>query len=98
MLITPKFKSVAPNLGAAGGTLVKVNAPGVGTKTKVTLGFANGTSVCNTTIVNSTGEFYCLTNPSVFTAQAMAVVELGTTNTNHACVNTVATECQFTQS
>lgn len=27
----------------------------------------------------------------------MAVVELGTTNTNHACINTVATACQFTQ-
>jgi hypothetical protein len=78
MAITPKFKSIEPKLGAAGGTLVKVSAPGVGTKTKVTLGFANGTTVCNRTIVNSTGEFYCLTNPSVFASQAMAVVELGT--------------------
>ena len=90
MLITPKFKSLEPKFGAAGGTLVKVNAPGVGLRTDVTLGFANGTKVCNRTIVNATNHFYCLTNPFE-DATSMAVVEGA--STIHACVNTVATDC-----
>jgi hypothetical protein len=62
LTITPKFKAVSPNVGAAGGTLLKVSAPGVGPNSNVTLGFANGTKVCNVTINNATNEFYCLTH------------------------------------
>jgi hypothetical protein len=43
MTITPKMHSISPKFGAAGGTLLRVNAPGVGTSSSVTLGFANGT-------------------------------------------------------
>jgi hypothetical protein len=77
MAITPKFNGIVPNFGSAGGTFVKVEAPGVGLRTVVTLGFANGTKVCNRTIVNATNHFWCLTNSFINTGvnqSAMAVV------------------------
>jgi hypothetical protein len=97
LTITPKFKAVSPNLGAAGGTLVKVSAPGIGAGSNVTLGFANGTKVCNSTINNATNEFYCLTNQFI-ESTAMAVIEtLSGADTTHDCVATDSASCQFDQ-
>jgi hypothetical protein len=94
LTITPKFKAVTPNVGAAGGTLVKVASPGIGAGSAVTLGFANGTKVCNRTIVNATNEFYCLTNQFVESSQ-MAVIEtvVGGADTAHTCVATDPASC-----
>lgn len=88
LTITPKFKAVSPNVGAAGGTLLKVSAPGVGPSSNVTLGFANGTKVCNVTINNATNEFYCLTQQFNESSQMAVIETVAGTETTHSCVAT----------
>jgi hypothetical protein len=97
MIITPKFKAVSPNLAAAGGTLLKVSAPGIGSGSNVTLGFSNGTKVCNQTITNATNEFYCLTNQFVELANMSVIETVGGSDTTHGCVATDPTSCQLDQ-
>jgi hypothetical protein len=62
MALTPKFVSISPNTGSAGGTVLTANVQGVGiATTELDIVDATGASICQTVKVVSYGVVECLT-------------------------------------
>lgn len=95
---TPTFAKVYPNSGGSvGGTLITVNAPGVGVKTAVVNLFDEtlNKNICVEVNVSQYGSFTCLTTTDEINNSHNLKLVVGTTKYN--CANTNPDLCKYSQ-
>jgi hypothetical protein len=72
--LTPKLVSIAPSTGSVGGTLIRANIQGVGTKSEnVDITDAAGASLCESVEIKAYGVVDCFTRQQEITASALKV-------------------------
>ena len=95
--LEPKFVSITPNSGSAGGTWIVANVQGVGPQTSgLDLVDSTDASICEKLEVPSYGVVRCLTkaNHEVTAANQLKVTQNGL---NFDCIHSDTTNCQYEQ-
>ena len=98
--IYPQIKEVLPSLGTTQGTLMIIDAPGVGSnETGYTVMNSTGASICRSVRAVAYGRLECLTNQSVIAATQVSIKQDSSSSSTatYTCANQDTTKCAFEQ-